>query len=409
METVATIPITRASVRITTSDAINFKNKISNGKTNALERFVVTMAKQFTLLYFASVIIRHPKKIWKTFKQLMQLRKQTWGNQVNKMYKVDGRYYNNLYNPGWPSVSYNAFIKDEIKRHAFPLEYTGRLSMTFFAITRKCPLRCEHCFEWDNLNKKETFTCDELKQVVDIYQQQGAIQFHFSGGEPMTRINDLVELIKHAKDKSECFVLTSGFNLTDINAKRLKAAGCKGVVVSIDHYIPELHNGFRHRENIFQQATDGVRAALKAGLVVTITVCVTKNFLDGNHLMPYMKFAKELGVHFVQLLEPKQLGHYSGQDVLLEEKHIQYLELFFKAINHDKQYKDYPFVMYHGFHQRRVGCFAGSRSIYIDSAGDVNACPFCHTKSYNIADVIRAKNKTAPLKENLCPRYGKIA
>ena len=125
--------------------------------------------------------------------------------------------------------------------------------------------------------------------------------------------------------------------------------------------------------------------------------------------MPYIDFAKNLGVHFVQLLEPKNIGHYADKDVLLEEKHIQQLESFFKIINQDKKYKGYPFIMYHGYHQRRVGCYAGSRSIYIDSAGDVNACPFCHTKSYNAGDIIRAKNKTVHTKENLCPRYGKIA
>ena len=163
-----------------------------------------------------------------------------------------------------------------MRRHAFPLAYSGKLSLVFFAITRKCPLQCEHCFEWDNLNKKETFNKEELIQIVDLYQQQEALQFHFSGGEPMVRINDLVEVIRHTKNKSECFVVTSGFNLTSVNANRLKDAGCKGVVISIDHYIPELHNSFRHHTNIFQQAIDGVKAALQANLVVTLSVCVTK-------------------------------------------------------------------------------------------------------------------------------------
>ncbi len=378
-------------------------------QTSKLEKWLVSFCKQCTLFYLACVTIRKPGIILKTYSQLMQLRKQTWGAQVHKMYKVSGRYYNNLYNPGWPSAAYNAFLKDELLRHAFPLQYTGRLSMVFFAVTRKCPLRCEHCFEWDNLNKKETFTKEELIRIVDLYQKQGAIQIHFSGGEPMVRIHDLVDVIKHAKEKSECFVLTSGFNLTEENAGRLKEAGCKGVVVSIDHYIPELHNGFRRHANSFEQAINGVQAALRAGLVVTLSVCVTKTFIDGNHLVSYMQFAKALGVHFVQLLEPKNIGHYADKEVLLEETHLQQLERFFKCINSDKQYKSFPFVMYHGYHQRRVGCYAGSRSIYIDSAGDVNACPFCHTKSYNVVDILKAGNKQAPPKENICPRFGKIA
>ncbi|HLX93232.1 MAG TPA: radical SAM protein, partial [Puia sp.] len=323
---------------------IGSEKKATAHGVGALERVFVKTGRIISLFYFACITLKRPVLVIKTVKQLIRLRRQTWGPKISKIYKVSGRYYANLYDPGWPSRSYNTSLKEELKRHAFPLKHTGNLNLVFFAITRKCPLRCEHCFEWDNLNKKETFSKEELIQVVDIYQKQGAVQFHFSGGEPMVRINDLVEVIRHARHKSECIVVTSGFNLTGINARRLKEAGCKGVVVSIDHYVPELHNAFRHHPQIFQQAITGVNAALAAGLVVSLSVCVTKTFLDGNHLMPYMKFAKELGVHFVQLLEPKAIGHYSGQDVLLEEHHIVQLESFFKKINNDNAFNAHPFV-----------------------------------------------------------------
>ncbi len=125
--------------------------------------------------------------------------------------------------------------------------------------------------------------------------------------------------------------------------------------------------------------------------------------------MPYMEFAKALGVHFVQMLEPRSIGHYEGKDVLLQEKHIKTLEEFFKEINHSKKYKEYPILLYHGYHQRRIGCFAGSRSVYIDSAGDVHSCPFCHTKSFNIIELIRQGNMDLPKKENICPQFNKIA
>ena len=93
----------------------------------------------------------------------------------------------------------------------------------------------------------------------------------------------------------------------------------------------------------------------------------------------------------------------------VEEKHLQVLENFFKEINHHIKYDAYPTVMYHGYHQRRVGCFSGSRSIYIDSAGDVHACPFCHTKSFNIIHHLRSNQQQLPRKENSCPLFNKIA
>src|SRR6187549_1451013 len=106
------------------------------------------------------------------------------------------------------------------------------------------------------------------------------------------------------------------------------------MVVSIDHYIPEMHNMFRGNKTAFEQAIFAVEAARNARLVVSLSVCATKHFLDGGHLMVYMDFAKDLGVQFVQVLEPRSVGHYEGKNVLLEKKHIELLEKIFTDINH---------------------------------------------------------------------------
>ncbi len=374
-----------------------------------LHRTLVWTLIKLRIFYFACIVLKRPGLVWRTFKKMLALRENVWGGDLKKIYKVSGKYYFNQYTPGWPGTGYDRLIKQELRRHAPGAAAEEKLSFVFLAITRKCPMRCEHCFEWDNLNQKESFTREDLFKVVELYQRQGVKQFHFSGGEPMVRFKDLLALTTFASKKSECWVLTSGFNFTMQNAQLLKDAGCKGVVVSIDHYIPELHNMFRGNVGAFEGALNAVTAAKQAGLVISLSVCATKAFLDGEHLLPYMNFAKGLGVQFVQVLEPRSVGHYEGQNVLLEEKHIHLLEQLFKQFNHSPGYREFPTMMYHGFHQRRVGCFSGSRSVYVDSAGDVHACPFCHNKSYNIIDIVRKDAIELPAKENKCPQFGKIA
>lgn len=374
-----------------------------------LEKKTVWFLIRLQIFWIACRVLKSPRKILKTFRSLLTLRNTVNGGNLDKIYRVNGRYYYNQYTPGWPSVAYKELIKSELKRHVDPLHAPERLSFVFFAITRKCPMHCEHCFEWENLNQKETFTKEELKKVVDLYQQEGCLQFHFSGGEPMTRIKDLPELMRHSSKKSECWVLSSGFNVTNENARQLKEAGCRGMVVSIDHYIPELHNIFRGHQQSFENAVKAVQYIREAGMVSSISVCVTKSFIEAGHLMKYLEFAAGLGVHFVQVLEPKDVGNYSNKDVLLANRHIDELDRIFKLVNYHPDYRHYPTVLYHGYHQRRVGCFSGSRSVYIDAAGDVHACPFCHTKSYNIKQVINSGSASIPVKENKCPRYESIA
>jgi len=408
METI-TIQPRFAVKKIRINNPVKERSVAACNECSFLEKKIVLTAIKLRIFYMACMVLKSPGRILKTYRTVIQLRKNIWGGDLKKLYKIDGKYYFNMYTPGWPSKAYDNIWKSELRRHAPGSLDTEKTFFAFLAITRKCPMRCEHCFEWDNLNHKESFTKDDLLKVIDIYQKQGVQQFHFSGGEPMVRFKDLVEIFEYTKGSSECWVVTSGFNCTVENAVRLKKAGCKGVVVSIDHYIPELHNIFRGHPNAFEHATAAVKAVIDAGMVSAVSVCATKAFIDGGHLLPYLEFARSMGVHFVQLLEPRQIGHYQGQNVLLEEKHINILEQFFKKINHSKEYKKYPILLYHGYHQRRVGCFAGSRSVYIDSAGDVHSCPFCHTKSFNIIQLIRAGETKIPRKENVCPQFKKIA
>jgi MoaA/NifB/PqqE/SkfB family radical SAM enzyme len=392
------------------SDAAEKQYTITgNGAPGLYKRRLINLAIKCNILWLAVTALRYPALIRKVYRHMIKTRDAIWGGNMTKIYKVDGRYYYSIYSPGWPSKAYNNVIKRELLRHTNPNLSAEKPSFIFLAITRKCPMRCEHCFEWDNLNQKESFTKEELLKTVQLYQQQDVLQIHFSGGEPMVRIKDLLELIAYTSRKSECWVLTSGFNMTAQNARLLKQAGCRGIVVSIDHYIPELHNLFRGHAQSYELAVQAVAVAKQEGLVTALSVCATKQFISEGHLLPYLDFAHQLGVQFVQVLEPVQVGHYENANVLLEETHLQQLQQVFKKVNHDAAYRNYPTLMYHGFHQRRIGCFSGSRSVYIDSAGDVHACPFCHTSSFNIIDLIRKGEQALPPKENQCPRFGRIA
>ncbi|MDB5022527.1 MAG: radical protein [Mucilaginibacter sp.] len=338
----------------TEADHLSAHEPYQQKRLSDLERHIILVAVKLRILFMACITLRSFKRIRKALIALLNLRRAAWSGNLKKMYKVDGKYYFNLYTPGWPSVAYDNVIKDELLRCGSPMQTENKLKFMFFDITGKCPLRCEHRFEWDNPDQKGTFTKDELIKMVTLYQNLGVNQIQFSGGEPLLRIKDLVDVISFAKDQCECYVATSGFNLTPINARLLKNAGCKGIIVSIDHYVPQLHNKFRKHPEIFDKAVEGVKASLNSGLVTALSVCTTMEFIDGRHLLPYMKFAKELGVHFVQVLEPRAFGHRSGKGELLTENHIEQLEDFFRTMNNKAAYKSYPTVIYHGYHQRRA-------------------------------------------------------
>ena len=266
-------------------------------------------------------------------------------------------------------------------------------------------MQCEHCFEWDNLNKKETLSDTELVDVIKKIQDKGVSQIHLSGGEPLIKMDAMLNLLNHADKSTNFWVVTSGFKLNNENAKRLKDAGLTGAVISLDHFIPEKHNTFRHFKDAYFWVEEAVKNANNNNLITALSLCVTKEFISEQNLMAYMELAKKFKVSFVQFLEPKAVGHYVNKDVFLNPEQIEILEKFFIKMNFTKEFRTYPIITYHGYYQRRQGCLsAGKKGMYIDTDGDMNACPFCHKKTGNVLDDL-FENNLELLESKGCSSY----
>ncbi|MDI1355667.1 MAG: radical SAM protein [bacterium] len=318
----------------------------------------------------------------KVLKSLDQNRRHYLGkSNIKKISKVEGKIYWDLYVPGFPSLAFDEFIKGESHR-IVPLKSTSnRFTNIILALTKKCNLQCEHCFEWDQLNKKEVLSQSNIENIVHKFQSFGTAQFQLSGGEPMLRLNSILTLLNTVKHTSEFWVLSSGYDLTIENARTLKKAGLIGVVISLDHFDPELHNNFRKNTKSFHWAKEAVSNCIASGLVASLSLCATRAFVTESNMMSYAHLAKNMGVSFVQILEPKAVGHYKGMDVHLSDEQLKILANFSWRMNFTNEFKDYPIINYHGAYQRNTGCFAaGNRTLYIDTDGNLNACPFCNTK-----------------------------
>jgi len=363
---------------VATKTHIRSQKIISGFRKEIIEFLIMAEVGLLIMWYF-----RNPLTWYKIFKSMDPHRRKVLGERrIEKITYVDGKYYWGLFLPGWPSKIFHQFLKAEINRR-YPFHAkTNRFSNIFMAVTNKCPLACEHCYEWDALNKRDQMTVTEIKSVIEKFQEKGVTQIHLSGGEPLVRINDVIEVLNAARKDSEFWILTSGFHLTAEKALKLKVAGLTGVMISLDHFDPEAHSSFRGFKDAFYWVEQAVTNAIAAKLVTTLSVCVTKYFVSEINLMKYMELAKKMGVSFVQFLEPRATGHYKNQDVDLTQEHEKILETFYLKMNYEEEFREFPPICYHGFHQRRMGCFAaGERSLYVDTIGDLHACPFCQKKT----------------------------
>jgi MoaA/NifB/PqqE/SkfB family radical SAM enzyme len=327
--------------------------------------------------------LRTPGRIKQALAGVEELKRVYYGElKAQKIACVAGRYYREYQTPGWPAAAYDTYVATTLNRIVPFRGDSETLNMVFLAITKKCPLACEHCFEWDALNQKEVLSLAQIKDMVAQFQARHVTQIFFSGGEPMLRVHDLLQVLQSAQPGTDFWVITSGFNFTRDNAHKLKQAGLTGVTISLDHHEEERHNAFRGSPQAYQNAVQAAAFAQEAGLVVNLSLCVTQEFTTEANLMAYARLAKQLGVTFVQVLEPRAVGHYAGKEVALSATQIALLEAFFKKVNFGSDYLDWPIIHYYGYHQRRMGCGgAADRFLYVDTDGDLHACPFCQKKS----------------------------
>ncbi len=370
------------------------------------EMHLIHFRLRLTLLLVITRCYSNPLDWVRALRYLVRLRKKFLGDsEIRKMAYAGGRYYMGLYTPGWNGRGYRQFIASQLNDFKPIRGGANRLNTVFLAVTKKCTLQCEHCYEWENLNKKDILTAESISRIVARIQQSGASQVQLLGGEPLLKIDTVLQVLENADRSTDFWVVTSGFKLTGVNAAALKKAGLTGVIVSLDHQVPEKHNAFRGFRDAFYWAEEAVKNAGENNLVVALSLCATREFISEGNLPDYMELAKRWGVSFVQLLEPKPVGHYSGQEVLLQPAHIKLLEAFFIRMNFCKDYADYPIVTYHGYYQRRSGCYsAGVKGMYVDTNGDMNACPFCQQKAGNVLDGNFDGNLEA-LAGRGCPSY----
>jgi len=352
---------------------------LSSGLKRSLVAGLFQLAEARLLWRF----LRTPARIARAISRVNDLKREYYGDlKIRKIARVAGRYYREYYAPGWPSAAYDAYLATTINRLVPFRGDAETLNLVFLAITKKCPLACEHCFEWDALNQRETLTRNHIREMVDAFQARHVSQIFFSGGEPMLRVNDLVAVVSAARPGTDFWVITSGFNFTRENAGRLKRAGFTGVTISLDHHEPARHNAFRGSPQAYQNAVQAAAHAHEAGLVVNLSLCVTQDFTTEANLMAYARLARQLGVTFIQILEPRAVGHYAGRSVDLSSTQLDLLEAFYLKFNFGPDYLDWPLVHYYGYHQRRMGCTgAADRFLYVDTDGDLHACPFCQKKS----------------------------
>jgi len=172
--------------------------------------------KRLRLFLFITLFskTKNPFTTIKEVSRLKKLRNEVHGKTyIKKFIKCDGKYYWAANFAGLPSPILKSMILNEWERNRTPVNSYVSQQTVFWAITNRCPLKCAHCFEWDNISSSDKLSLNQLKLILSKIEQQGIKHIQLSGGEPVVRFEDLISLINAASNRIDFWLFTSGFGL----------------------------------------------------------------------------------------------------------------------------------------------------------------------------------------------------
>ncbi|MFX0115857.1 MAG: radical SAM protein [Candidatus Hodarchaeota archaeon] len=246
--------------------------------------------------------------------------------------------------------------------------------------TRKCNLKCIHCFLDDSISVPESLSISNLKRFLKEGQQYLSpnLNFVILGGEPLLNKAKTLEIAELGKNR-RCEVIVSTNGILVDSAFARKASEMDLVVqVSMEGSIPELNDEIRGA-NSFSKAKKGVKLLVEHNVYTILCQVVQKaNFHD---IESFYNFAVALGVNEVRFIPLKLMGRARSlefgpvaQKDLLHAIH-RILMRYPEAKNYLK--RDFLAIMRTicARSNKRAYCGTGLKTILIDADGEVYPCP----------------------------------
>jgi len=256
-----------------------------------------------------------------------------------------------------------------------------------FAVTDVCNAHCGHCSFYDGIadTARRTMNLDECRQVIRAAQELGVSIINFVGGEPLQR-PEILEIIRSVdNDLSATSLFTNGWALPEM-ARGLRDAGLDGVYVSLDSADAAKHDAIRGLPGLFERALRGIEAALKTGMSVGISICLTpERFADGE-FERMIEFARKLDVHEVTVFDAMPSGRSKHQSDLMDNE--AWKEDLIRRSERYNADASYPGVLVHAYtvSHRSVGCSCGTSYFYVTPYGDITSCDFNHRGFGNLLE-----------------------
>lgn len=266
-------------------------------------------------------------------------------------------------------------------------------------LTKRCNLRCTHCYgNFGNTSSAEL----EFKEWQRVFLEMKELcedngfdlTIHFSGGEPLLN-KDIFNMIDFCnKKRIKTVLLTNGVLISESIIEKLKAAGLDSCQISLESYKKEVNDSIRGN-GTFEYITEAIKEIkYNSKIRVSAGMAIMKsNFSD------FEEFAKvcleKLGTDKVVFHRFVPMGRGSDNEMITWQQHDLFLE---RVKELKKKYGENKIIytdpllfckvseMKETGKEEMGGCSAGFSVLSINCEGEVYPCPRLPVSCGNIKD-----------------------
>ncbi len=247
--------------------------------------------------------------------------------------------------------------------------------------TSACNLRCKGCWSAE-YGHKFNLSLEEMDSIVSQGVALGTHLYMFTGGEPLIRKKDILELCR--KHKNCTFLAYTNATLIDQKfCDDMKEVGNLALAISIEGN--EETNDFRRGEGAYETSIKALDLLKKNGCLYGISVCYTSKNIDEVTSDAFLDLMIEKGVKFGLYFNYMPVGTDAVEELIPTPEQRTYMYNWLRRVRNSKTGKPMFVMDFQNDGEYVGGCIAGGRNyIHINSAGDMEPCVFIHFSDSNI-------------------------
>lgn len=269
-----------------------------------------------------------------------------------------------------------------------------------FDPTSACNLKCKGCWAAE-YGYKQSLTNEEMQSIVTQGKEMGTHFYMLTGGEPLIRKNDIIELARNNQDAG--FVIYTNATLVDQKfCDDLKEVGNVALALSLEG--TEESNDWRRGEGAYKRTIEAMDLLKENKCLFGVSICYTRKNIEFVTSDEFFDMIIKKGAKYSLMFNYMPVGHDADKELIPTPEQREYMYNWLRKVRNSKTGKPIFVMDFQNDAEYVGGCIAGGRNYFhINSAGDIEPCVFIHYSDTNI----RTHTLMEALKSPLFTQYYK--